>query len=256
MIDLHVHTNHSCDSKVTIEQYCEKAIKIGLKYICFTDHIDFNKADYGYGYYNANKFFEDFNDAREKYSDKINILSGVEFSEPHIYKKEFDEFRKLSYDFILGSIHFWFNDMFPSEMVKCNFPVEIAFEKYWEEVYKAVSYGGFDSMAHIDFPKRYYKKCIWTSEQINDIFTEMVKNGIALEINTSSLRKGLTESMPDKEFLNIYQDVGGVKVTIGADTHSIEELAQGYDYANNLITGKLKNVVYISRKPKLESGSF
>lgn len=45
MIDLHVHTHHSCDSEVKFEEYCEKATQIGLKYICFTDHIDFNKAD-------------------------------------------------------------------------------------------------------------------------------------------------------------------------------------------------------------------
>lgn len=41
--------------------------------------------------------------------------------------------------------------MFPSELVKADIPVEIIFDKYWEEVCKAVSYGGFDSTAHIDF---------------------------------------------------------------------------------------------------------
>jgi len=86
MIDLHVHTHHSCDSKVEIEEYCEKAIQLGLKYICFTDHVDFNKADYGYGYYDASKFFSEFNKAKDKYSGKLNILSGIEFAEPHIHK--------------------------------------------------------------------------------------------------------------------------------------------------------------------------
>lgn len=66
-----MHPNHSCDSKVTIKQYCEKAIEIGLKCICFTDHIDFNKTDYGYGYYDSGKFFAEFDRAREIYSDKI-----------------------------------------------------------------------------------------------------------------------------------------------------------------------------------------
>ena len=256
MIDLHVHTNHSCDSIVKIEEYCEKAIQIGLKYICFTDHVDFNKTDCGYGYYNASRFFNEFNNAKEKFSGKLNILSGIEFAEPHIYKKEFDKYRKLPYDFLLGSIHYWIEDMFPSEMIKNNIPVETAFEKYWEEVYKAVTYGGFDSIAHIDFPKRYYKKRIWERDQIYDIFKEMVKNDIALEINTSSLRSGLSETMPDKEFLKIYEDAGGIKITIGADTHLIEDLSAGYDYASSLITGKLKSVVYINREPKFESELF
>jgi len=55
--------------------------------------------------------------------------------------------------------------------------------------------------------------------------------------------------MPDRELLNIYQSVGGVKVTVGSDTHSLEELAKGYDYANNLIAGNLRSVVYVNRKP-------
>jgi len=250
MIDLHVHTHHSCDSKTSIDEYCKKAIEVGIKCICFTDHIDFNKADYGYGYYDIDKFFREFNIASDEYSDKLKILSGIEFAEPHIYKKEFDEFRKLPYDFILGSIHFWIDDMFPSQMIKKNYPVDVAFERYWEEVYKAVSYGGFDSMAHIDFPKRYYKSCIWSKPQIHDILSAMVKNDIALEINTSSLRKGLDETMPGKEFLEIYKEVGGVKVTLGADTHCTEELASGYEYANSLILQGLKSTIYINRESK------
>lgn len=248
MIDLHVHTHHSFDSRISIEEYCQKAKEIGVKYICFTDHIDFNEADEGYGYYDKDKFFREFNIAREKYSKELNILCGIEFSEPHIYQKEFDEFCKLPYDFILGSIHFWVNNMFPSEMVKRNYPVDDAFKRYWEEVYKAVSYGGFDSLAHIDFPKRYYKKCLWSKTKMKDIFSAMVKNNIALEINTSSLRKGLTEAMPGKELLEIYHNVGGVMITQGADTHSTKELAADYEYGQSLISGNLKSTIFIKRE--------
>lgn len=256
MIDLHVHTQYSCDSTVRIDEYCKKALQIGIKCICFTDHIDFNKADDGYGYYDANKFFKEFNTAKEKYSDKLMILSGIEFAEPHIYRKEFDKCQKLPYDFILGSIHFWIDNMFPSQMIKNNFPIDVSFERYWKEVYKAVEYGGFDSIAHIDFPKRYYKECIWSKTQMYDIFNVMVTNNIALEINTSSLRKGLTKCMPDKEFLEIYEDVGGVKVTIGADTHTVEELAAGYEYAKSIITAKLKSIIFIKRIARYEDELF
>ncbi len=252
MIDLHVHTHHSCDSKTTMEEYCQKGIEIGVKYICFTDHVDFNKADDGYGYYDADKYFSELNRVKEKYANHLHILSGIEFAEPHIYKKEFDAFRRLPYDFILGSVHYWIGNMFPNEMLKRNLHISIVSEKYWEEVYKAVSYGGFDSMAHIDFPKRYYKKCTWSEAQMKDIFSMMVKNNIALEINTSSLRKGLTECMPDKELLEIYKDAGGVMITQGADTHSAEELAAGYKDARSLISGKLKSTIFIERQAKYE----
>ncbi|HLV10785.1 MAG TPA: PHP domain-containing protein [Halanaerobiales bacterium] len=156
------------------------------------------------------------------------------------------------YDFILGSVHFWIDNMFPSQMVENNFPVDIAFERYWEEVYKAVECGGFDAIAHIDFPKRYYKKSILSEVQMRDIFKVMVANNIALEINTSSLRKGLKESMPDKDFLKLYKDTGGIKVTLGSDAHRVKDLASGYNYARAIIMEKLNSTVFINRRPKFE----
>jgi histidinol-phosphatase (PHP family) len=166
LTDLHVHTLFSCDSKTTMEEYCEEAINQGVKYLCFTDHVDYNKNYYGYGFYKPQEYFEEFNRIQDKYSDKINLLSGIEFSEPYVYQKEFEKISKLPYDFILGSIHCWIDDMFASELQKRGISLKEAFEKYWIEVYKTVSFGGFDSLAHIDFPKRYYKDSLWDEDVV------------------------------------------------------------------------------------------
>lgn len=249
MIDLHVHTHHSCDSRVTMEEYCQEALKRDVKILCFTEHLDCNPVDDGHQYYDAGKFFDEFKRVREKYSDRLTVLCGLEFSEPHVYQKEFEQYSALGYDFILGSIHYWMADMFLSQLVKTDIPVGEVFERYWEEVYKAVSCGGFDAIAHLDFPKRYYQQCFWSESQLEDIFKQMVKNNIALEINTSSLRKGLTEVMPGRDMIELYRKAGGVKMTIGADTHRAEDLAADYDSAVEQINEPLKNVVYIQRKP-------
>lgn len=246
--DLHVHTLFSCDSKASMAEYCEIAIKQNIKYICFTDHVDYNKNDIGYGYYNPQAYFEEFNRTQDKYSGKITLLSGVEFSEPHVYKKEFEILSKLPYDFILGSIHYWIGDLFVSDLVIKGITLDEAFDKYWSEVNKAVSYGGFDSLAHIDFPKRYYKNITWNGDIIYDIFKIMVNNNISLEINTSSLRKGLSETMPNKEFINIYEKSGGVNITIGSDAHKTDELAKGYNEAIDLLAPSLVNGYYKNRK--------
>ena len=233
--DMHVHTKYSCDSDIELESYCLEAIQKGLHAICFTEHIDFNVNDYGYEYYNADKFFDDFHFVKEKYHVKINLLCGIEFSEPHLYKKQLSEYIKLPYDYILGSIHYWYKDMFPSRMVKAEIPVEICYEYYWNEVLAAVKSGEFDVLAHIDFPKRYYNKLIIDSNKLNEIFNEMVRNNICLEINTSSLRKKSVESMPDKEILSIYKSCGGKYITIGSDAHNVNELSADCLYAKKLI---------------------
>ena len=246
--DLHVHTLFSCDSKTTMTEYCEEAIRQGVKYICFTDHVDYNENDYGFGYYKPHDFFEEFRRAQDRYSDKIILLSGIEFSEPHLYPREFVNLSKLPYDFILGSVHYWIDDLFASQMKAKGITLEEAFERYWEEVYKAVSAGGFDSLAHMDFPKRYYKDSVWDKDMVCDIFKVMLKNSISLEINTSSLRKGLPETMPSNDLLGIYERVGGVNVTIGSDSHSISELAKGYSEATDMLTPALVNGFYKNRQ--------
>lgn len=248
MIDMHVHTHHSFDSSITMEDYCKKAVKDDIKYICFTDHIDFNEFDYGYGYYDINRYFDEINRVRDKYAHRLNILSGIEFAEPHIYKKQFDRFRKLPYDFILASVHYWLDNLLPEDMIKQGYSYEYIFERYWEQEYILASYGGFDSLAHIDFPKRYFNKCLWKEAQIMDILNELIKKDIALEINTSTLRRGMNQSMPDKDFLNIYEKLGGRKITIGADTHQLEDLASNYHHAVSLLNNNLKNTVFIKRK--------
>ena len=249
MTDLHVHTRFSFDSESYIADLCEAAIKKGLTHICFTDHVDYNKADYGYMYYNPEGYFDELNRAKDEYGDRIEVLSGIEFDRPHAYKNEFEKMSALPYDFILASVHIWLNDMFPSKMVHQNFPAEEAFETYWEEIHKAVCFGGFNSLAHMDFPKRYYKKCLWDEPKIGMIFAEMKKSGIALEINTSSLNKGLDDTMPGDDILGLYEKAGCKKVTFGSDSHTSDSLGFGYDVFEQLISGRFDNTVYIKRSP-------
>ena len=59
--DYHVHTNYSDDSTYLMEDVIKDAIKMKMDEICFTDHVDLNKNDYGYDYYNSENFFEKYN---------------------------------------------------------------------------------------------------------------------------------------------------------------------------------------------------
>ena len=233
--DMHIHTKYSCDSDMEMEAYCLEAINKGVHVICFTEHIDYNINDYGYGYYNAQEFFKDFLQLKEKYQAKLILLCGIEFAEPHLYQDKLAEYIKLPYDYILGSIHFWYKDMFPTRMLKAEIPAEICYEYYWNEILAVVKAGGFNALAHIDFPKRYYNTLLLDTEKLHKICGEMVKNNICLEINTSSLRKNSTETMPDKEILSIYKFCGGKYITIGSDAHNVKELSADYAYAKNLI---------------------
>ena len=227
--DLHVHTNFSADSTETMENYCITAIKLELDCICFTDHVDHHPDDFGLNFYKASDYFDEYNRIKDKYNNKLTVLSGIEFAEPHIYRKEFDQFLKYPYDFIIGSLHWWYGNLFPSEMVKQNVSAEDCYDKYWIEMYSMVSYGGFDCVGHFDFPKRYYKTLLYNDADIKDIFAVMAKNNLCLEINTSSLRRGLNENMPNYDVLKLYD---GEYYTAGSDSHFADELYSDIDKIN------------------------
>lgn len=255
--DMHVHTHHSCDSDATMESYCMKARAEGVSTVCFTDHVDYNPADSGYGFYRPVAYFDEFNRVRDKYAGSVTLLAGLEFAEPHAYRAEFEELLKLPYDFVIGSVHYWYRDMFPSEMIKLNIPIEASCREYWKKIRDAVSYGGFDSLGHIDFPKRYFGRMPYDDGLIEEAFAAMVRNGICLEINTSSLRKGLDETMPGRLLLERYAASGGCRVTLGADAHSPDDLAAGHADAARLAGECGLSVVFFKeRQPLIISQIF
>ena len=249
--DMHVHTKHSCDSRAELEAYCLQALQTGVDTLCFTDHVDNNPNDDGRGFYNPEAFFSDFLPLKEKYQGQLTLLCGVEFAEPHRYRDKLAEFSALPYDFILGSVHFWYRDMFPSQLVKANIPVEVCYAHYWDAVLAAVRAGGFDSLAHIDFPKRYYGSLIIDRDKLHEICTELVRNQLCMEINTSSLRKNLAEPMPGRDILSIYKSCGGKYVTVGSDAHHPGDLAAGNAQARALIGYfGFEEVILIQRKAR------
>ena len=246
--DMHIHTRFSCDSDVDLEDYCLAAIQKGVDVICFTDHLDSNPADLGYGYYDAKKYFNEYYFVKEKYSEKLTILCGIEFGDPHMYQDIFFEYMSMDFDYILATIHFWYKDLYPSVMVDSGVPIDICYEYYWDEVLQAVKAGGFDCLGHMDFPKRYYKGMVYDPDKISEIFRVMIANTISLEINTSNLRQQMTETMPDKELLSIYKESGGKYVTIGSDAHETESLSDGNNYAKKLIDFFGFEEVYFSKR--------
>lgn len=249
--DMHVHTRFSCDSEAGMEAYCLRALQLGVTTVCFTDHVDHNPRDYGFGYYDADAYFEELRLARERFGGRLTLLAGLEFSEPHVYPEEFEEYVKLPYDFIIGSVHYWHEDLFPSEMTAQGVPVDVCYRGYWREVRRAVEFGGFDCLGHIDFPKRYYGELLYDEAEILEIMSLTVDNGICLEVNTSSLRKGLAEPMPGRGILELYRAAGGIYATVGSDAHRPEDLAAGRETASELLSiVGLHEVTYAGRKPE------
>ena len=247
-IDLHIHTECSCDSEANMEQYILQGIRKKVEVICFTDHVDMNVNDYGYNYYNPQDFFDKYMGVKNIYGKQIEILAGIEFGEPHLYPEKLNELSRYSYDYIIGSIH-WIGEMFPCQKVREEYSAKEFYTLYWEEVLKTVKQGGFDALGHIDFPKRYYGEIYYSEKKMNEIFKYLLDKDMIIEINTSSLRKGCEQTMPGNELLEIYAANGGKYITIGSDAHIVDDLAADNDVARRMISNiGLREVIYRKRK--------
>ncbi len=244
--DLHVHSRHSYDGGEEMAAFCERAITLGLTHLCFTDHIDMNPLDSGCGIYDFDAYFEEFYRVRDRFADKLVVLSGLEFAEAHIYRDLFDSIKRYPFDYILGSMH-WTHGHYPSTYATCGWTLEQAYGYYWEEMEKMVAFGGFSAISHFDLPKRYLKKLHYDPERILRILKTAVNNGLVLEVNTSSLRTGASEGMPGQELLALYKQAGGTHVMTGSDAHFVRDLGAGIAQTRqqlktmNLQTGYFKN---------------
>ena len=82
--DFHVHTCMSSDSDADIKMVIEKAISLGMKYLCITDHHDIDYED-GTFLLNPADYYNCLTSVREQFRDRIQLLIGVELGlQPHL----------------------------------------------------------------------------------------------------------------------------------------------------------------------------
>jgi histidinol-phosphatase (PHP family) len=248
IIDMHVHSTCSTDGKASLRDMCLFAIKNGLQGICLTEHCDFNPLDTGYLLYNNDRCTSEIEAARREIGTRLEILQGIEFSEPHRYPKEFEAVTK-GLDFVLASIHWVGNCLVGDPKFVDRHKPEDVFELYYKEVMETIRLGGFDSLAHLDQPKKYVAKTREPAEIMASICSELTRRGICMELNSSILRKGMDEIYPGDWILDCYVKEGGTFVTLGSDAHDSCEIASGF----SVLEGKMQQygltaVVYRQRK--------
>ncbi len=226
MFDYHVHTTQSADCSTPIRDSCAAAIARGVTEIAFTDHIEHEPADMSFGFFDYDTYFADLERARAEFGDRLVILAGAEVDFNRRIAPEVATFLAAhDFDFVIGSVHYGeegeiiFPEYFDSRSL------DDVFIAYYEEIRAAVETGLFDTIGHIDLPKRYapiaagaYDPLRYESE-LASVFELMIRREMSFEINTSGMRQGPRASMPGPQVVSLYTRLGGSLVTIGSDSH-------------------------------------
>lgn len=103
--------------------------------------------------------------------------------------------------------------------------VSKAIYEYYQIMQKTVELGGFQVLAHLDFPKLFFDKWVIDDDVLDMILSIMIDKNILLEVNTSSLNDSCDEPMPSYSVINRYVQLGGNKIVIGSDAHSSDRLS-------------------------------
>ncbi|MGN1060640.1 MAG: histidinol-phosphatase HisJ family protein [Candidatus Coproplasma sp.] len=232
MVDVHIHTKFSFDSKEEPENYLNKAIGLNVKTIGFSEHYDYdayldgakdvNLADLDSYINNIGKLKKDY--------PKLEILQGIEFG----YRKEaLPKYKELlqhyPIDYVINSLHTLPNrgDCYHDDFFEGK-PLKDSYFEYFKGVLESV-YADYDYqiIGHIGYVCRYRKG---DGSKINyadfaDILDEILRAVIAkdkcLEINTSCGIGGCT-FLPDKDVIARFINLGGKLISFGSDAHVAE----------------------------------
>ncbi len=254
VMDYHHHTNHSFDSTASMVEVCKKAIENEIQEICFTEHFSVNPLAPTYGHIVFEKYLNEIRYCQEKFHSQLMIRAGIELCEPHLLKDQYDEtLTPLDLDFILGSVHNLNNQKLRLAL-KEDHPT--AYERYFKELYHMISTADIDIIAHFDLMKRYaYKEhglYVFHDHQeiIEQILKKAIDRNIGMEINTSGLRTGLKKTFPSVEIIQLYKELGGEILTIGSDSHTVDDVGANFSDALALAKDCGFNYIYTFEKRK------
>jgi histidinol-phosphatase (PHP family) len=235
MFDYHVHTTRSVDCDTPVAESCRAAIAAGVTEIAFTDHVDFEIADEGYGYYDYEAYQSDISQAQQDFAGQLTILRGAEIDFNTETRDEVGGWlgNHTDYDFLIGSVHYGEEGeiIFPAYFDTRS--IDYVFQAYYEQLYALADTGWFDTVGHIDLPKRYAPDVAGTydplryEDQLRALFRKLIEKQMSFEINTSGIRQGPKTSMPAGQIVALYVEEGGQLITTGTDSHFSQHIGNG-----------------------------
>lgn len=265
LVDCHIHSDNSNDAHHSVTLICEKAVGKGLRAISITDHCEclkYQEKQYATTCRQSN--FEVLK-ARTVFEGQLVISSGVEIGNPTRDLLAANDVLKNKFDFVVASVHRIkgkkksFKEL---DYAREGNKPELLMPRYFDDIIETVDWNGFDALAHLTYPLRYFPEHLIADydifserERIEYILKALAKNGKALEINTLTKEykaAAITSDMhPCFEIVKLFKELGGEYITVGSDAHTADmvgnKIVEAYDMA--LEAGFKYVTIYEKREP-------
>ncbi|TKC15814.1 histidinol-phosphatase HisJ [Robertmurraya kyonggiensis] len=256
--DGHIHTPFCPHgTKDAFEEYIEKAIQLGFSEISFTEHAPLPEGfidttpdqDSGMKLEELEAYFEQINQLKPMYKDKIRINCGLEVDYVEGFEaqtKDFLNYYGHKLDDAVLSVHFLKHgdtydclDYSPNvfeKMIRQYGSIQHVYENYFRTLLKSIQsdLGPFKPkrIGHITLVRKFQKKFPMAHDyrsEILQILQAMKERGYELDYNGAGTSKPLCgETYPPK-----WVSEEAIKLQIplvyGSDAHQVKELKQGYN---------------------------
>lgn len=244
-IDLHTHTAHS-HGKDTVEAMAAAAFAKGLETLGFSEHSP-RPEEYAYPVDYQSRlaaaypaYVAEVLAAKEFYKGRMDILLGLEMD----YLPAEDAFVKASvaaypYDYVIGSVHFqglWGFDFAAADWEALP---EVShadiFTRYYQDQKRMAETGLFHIAGHCDLIKLFCKPAfdLWMTTRdaqttVRETLAAMKANGMAMEVSSAALRKGLGEPYPGPALMRIARELD-LPIVFNSDAHAVADVAFGLE---------------------------
>lgn len=259
MIDYHIHTSLSADCNIPMKKMAQAAKDMGLKEICFTEHIDLNiRPNFTVDFDAYTAALEETRSAFPDLVIRMGIEAGLDVETAPQMKAILDS---QPLDYVIGSQHVVFGqDPYYEEVWKKHTKTEI-FDEYLRVCLESAAHiDDYDVMGHIGYISKFCPfedkllRYADYSDVLDTLLKTLIEKGKGLEVNTNGLYM-TPSTMPEIPIIRRYLKLGGQIVTIGSDAHY--EVVVGHAIADTLETLKSIGFKYItvfdSRQPRFVS---
>lgn len=241
MIDYHVHTSLCNHAEGEMEAYVQKAVAVGLKEICFLDHLTLAEAGRALSMTpeEVPLYFQAVCDLKQRYQSLIHVKAGLEidFDLEYIDRIQ-DIVGRYSFDVIGSSVHFVndFNIVSRKSAWKLEkVSTDFLYEQYLKHLERMLDFSYFDFLCHLDLVKKFGRQPPRSfDKKFDEILSKIRYKNLAVELNTSGYDHPVKEAYPSLRLLKKCSSLG-IPITLGSDAHKPESVGRYYDRAFSML---------------------
>ncbi len=255
--DYHTHHHRCGHAAGEIEEYIQAAVAHGFAQVGITDHAPhyWLEGDHPLPYAAMAKselpaYVDEVLALKKQYAGRIEVLLGLECDYAPGFEDAYRALRaEYPWDYWIGSVHhcqglhIYHHERWASMSAQ---HAELVYAEYFQLVRDSTGSGLFDVLGHITgiFATGPAPSAAFMQREFAPTAQAIAASGVAIEINSSGIRKGQPGPFPRRELLELCARAG-VPLCYGSDSHLPEELG----HARSTVRGILKELAATGQEP-------